>query len=77
MILTHQLKPGEKVRLLSFGAIDSNYRQRLWMLGLTEGAEVTIIRRAPLGCPIEIFVRGVYFSIRKQEAALLEWEYIQ
>ena len=37
-------------------------------MGLTPGAEVQIIRFAPLGDPIEIEVRGYRLSLRKREA---------
>jgi ferrous iron transport protein A len=43
-------------------------RQRLLELGLTNGAEIEVIRFAPLGDPIEIKVRGYCLSLRKHEA---------
>jgi Fe2+ transport system protein FeoA len=42
---------------------------RLRELGLTPGARVEIIRRAPLGEPIEIMVRGSHLAMRNHEAA--------
>jgi ferrous iron transport protein A len=38
---------------------------RLLELGLLPGAEVTLIRRAPLGCPVELDVGGARFSLRR------------
>ena len=38
-------------------------------MGLTTGAEVELIRFAPLGDPIDIKVRGYHLSLRKREAA--------
>lgn len=43
-------------------------RARLLEMGLTTGAEVELIRFAPLGDPIEIEVRGYRLSLRKREA---------
>jgi ferrous iron transport protein A len=40
-------------------------RTRLLELGLLPGAEVRLIRRAPLGCPIEVDIRGARFSLRR------------
>ena len=42
---------------------------RLRELGLTPGAKVTMVRRAPFGEPIEITVRGSHLAMRNHEAA--------
>lgn len=42
---------------------------RLRELGLTPGAKVSIVRRSPLGEPIEIIVRGSHLAMRNHEAA--------
>ena len=42
---------------------------RLRELGLTPGAKVEVIRRALLGEPIEIMVRGSHLAMRNHEAA--------
>ncbi len=44
-------------------------RQRLLEMGMTVGAEVQVVRFAPLGDPVEIKIRGYQLSIRKHEAA--------
>lgn len=62
------LNPGDKVRLISFGATDHSYRRRLLSLGVTSGVLFSIIRIAPLGCPIQIEVRGTSLTLRKEEA---------
>jgi Fe2+ transport system protein FeoA len=43
-------------------------RIRLLEMGLVPGTEVIVTRRAPLGDPIELSVRGYKLSIRKAEA---------
>jgi ferrous iron transport protein A len=43
-------------------------RRRLFDMGITPGAVITMIKTAPLGDPIEITVRGYQLSIRKKEA---------
>ena len=43
--------------------------QRLLEMGLTEGEEIELLRRAPLGDPLEIRVRSYELSLRKTEAA--------
>ncbi len=42
---------------------------RLRELGLTPGARVRMVRRAPLGEPIEILIRGSHLAMRNHEAA--------
>ena len=48
--------------------------RRLLELGLLPGTEVRVIRRAPLGDPIELRLRDYSLSIRREEAALIEVE---
>jgi Fe2+ transport system protein FeoA len=42
---------------------------RLLEMGMTEGAEVVVTRRALFGDPIEITVRGTRVVLRKADAA--------
>jgi len=42
--------------------------RRLMELGLTPGTLVEVVRRAPLGDPLEITARGVHLSLRRSEA---------
>lgn len=41
---------------------------RLREMGLLPGTRIKLVRRAPLGDPIEIEVRGYHLSLRKGEA---------
>jgi ferrous iron transport protein A len=68
------LKPGDTGRILGFGACDKLYRQRLLSMGLTIGATFHVLRKAPLGDPFHIEIRGSSLSLRKQEANFLEIE---
>lgn len=45
---------------------------RLREMGLLPGTRVQFVRRAPLGDPVEICVRGALLSLRDREAALIE-----
>ena len=49
-------------------------KQRLLAMGLLPGTDVRLIRRAPLGDPLEILVRGVLLAIRGREASFLAVE---
>ena len=61
-------KPVTVVRINGSGAI----RQKIMGMGITKGVELTVIKVAPLGDPIEIKVRGYALSLRKEDAALIE-----
>ncbi|MCI1734291.1 MAG: ferrous iron transport protein A [Bacilli bacterium] len=47
-------------------------RRRLFDMGLTPGAEVYLRKKAPLGDPVEITLRGYELSLRLIEASLVE-----
>ena len=42
---------------------------RLMEMGMTPGAEVTVTRRAPLGDPLELQIRGTRLCLRRAEAS--------
>jgi ferrous iron transport protein A len=70
----NDLVAGDRVRLVDFGTTNVLYRRRLLSLGVTRGVEVLIVRVAPLGCPLQVDVRGTSLTLRKEEATQLEWE---
>lgn len=74
MLTTSDLKPGLRVRLIDFGLTDTFYRRKLLSFGITRGVEVQIVRVAPLGCPLQIDVRGSSIALRLDEARYLRWE---
>ena len=53
---------------------EGKVRRRLFDMGLTPGAELTMRKKAPLGDPIEITVRGYELTLRKEEAGCVEVE---
>lgn len=71
-----ELKQGDTVRLVDFGTTPVQYRRRLLSLGVTRGVEFLVIRVAPLGCPIQIEVRGTSLTLRKEEANQLVLEQV-
>ena len=47
---------------------DGKIRRRLFDMGVTPGAQVYLRKKAPLGDPIEVTIRGYELSLRKIEA---------
>ncbi|ADI74169.1 FeoA family protein [Methanohalobium evestigatum Z-7303] len=43
-------------------------RKRFFEMGLVPGSEVEVIKRAPLGDPIELKIKGYNIAFRKNEA---------
>ena len=74
MISIHELAQGDRVRLLDFGQTTSHYRRRLLSLGITRGLDMHVLRVAPMGCTVQIEVRGISLALRKEEACFLQWE---
>ncbi len=53
-------------------ACDRAVRRRLLELGLLPGTQVEVVRRAPLGDPLELRLRGYRLSLRAGEASAIE-----
>ncbi len=53
---------------------EGKIRRRLFDMGLTPGALVFLRKKAPLGDPIEINIRGYELTLRKVEAQLVKLE---
>ncbi|MCY4040298.1 MAG: FeoA family protein [Gammaproteobacteria bacterium] len=58
-------------RVRGFVDEDSPYAKRLQSLGFTPGALVEFIRKAPLGDPVQLRVRGARVALRKSEISAL------
>jgi ferrous iron transport protein A len=63
-----QLDPGESGVILRLAG-DHGIVRRLMELGLVPGTLVEVVRRAPLGDPVELRLRQIHLSIRRSEAA--------
>lgn len=65
------MRVGETGRVVGYDKGGKSYRKKLLSLGLTPGAEFSVVRYAPMGDPVEIQVRGFSLSLRKAEAEAL------
>ena len=64
---------GEYGRVLSVSG-ERKIKRRLFDMGITPGVEIMLRKKAPLGDPIEVTLRGYELSLRKAEAAFVEME---
>ncbi|MBQ6727698.1 MAG: ferrous iron transport protein A [Clostridia bacterium] len=53
---------------------EGKIKRRLFDMGITPGAEVFLRKKAPLGDPIEITIRGYELTLRKTEAQFVNME---
>mgnify|MGYP003295663864 FL=1 len=53
---------------------EGKLRRRLLDMGVTPGAKIYLRKKAPLGDPIEINIRGYELTLRKSEAELVTLE---
>lgn len=53
---------------------ESKIKRRLFDMGITPGVEIYMRKRAPLGDPIEVTLRGYELTLRKTEAVCVLME---
>lgn len=53
---------------------EGKIKRRLFDMGITPGAEIFLRKKAPLGDPIEITIRGYELTLRKSEAQFVNME---
>ena len=53
---------------------DGKIKRRLFDMGITPGAEIFLRKKAPLGDPIEVTLRGYELTLRKSEATCVTME---
>jgi len=62
------LKSGERAcveSILGGGAI----RRRMMDMGIVPGVELEVVRRAPMGGPLQVRLKGYYLAMRRGECA--------
>jgi ferrous iron transport protein A len=63
----NELEAGASGSVVSVNG-DRDLRRRLLEMGFCNGVTVHVIRRAPLGDPIEFSLRGYHLSLRAEQA---------
>ncbi|MDD2319680.1 MAG: FeoA family protein [Geobacteraceae bacterium] len=70
-----KLKPGQKGKITSIGALGP-LKRRLMDMGVLTGEEVQVLKMAPMGDPIEVKIKSYNLSLRKKEAEGISVEVI-
>lgn len=66
-----QVKPGITVMI---ECVQGNglLRRRLLEMGLTPQTRIKVLKIAPMGDPIEVYLRSYILTLRKKDASLIE-----
>ncbi len=70
------VKVGHRAKVLKVGG-EGAIKRRIMDMGITKGVEIYVRKVAPLGDPMELFVRGYELSLRKADAQMIEVEEIK
>lgn len=62
-----EMSVGESGRVTRVTA-EGRIKRRLFDMGVTPGADVYVRKRAPLGDPVEVNIRGYELTLRDSEA---------
>ena len=67
MMTLKELKPGESARIEKVGGKGA-LRQHFLDMGLIPGCDVTVVKLAPMGDPMELMIRGYELTLRLDDA---------
>ncbi len=67
----NELKPGQSAQIKKVGG-EGALRQHFLDMGMIPGAEITMVKAAPLGDPIELRIHGYELTLRLAEAEKIE-----
>ena len=68
-----QLAVGQEAVVRTVGG-EGALRSRLLDMGVIPGTRIRVARRAPLGDPIELHLRGYVLTLRAEDAKAVEME---
>ncbi|OCH11251.1 FeoA family protein [Aliivibrio fischeri] len=63
-----QLESGKKAVVTDMSLLPTDTRKKLMVMGILPHTEIAILRKAPMGNPLQISVRGTSLAIRKNLA---------
>ncbi|MEE0965733.1 MAG: FeoA family protein [Bacilli bacterium] len=66
-----QIKPGQSIIIVKVNG-QGLLRRRLLEMGLTPNTHVKVRKVAPMGDPIEVYLRSYVLTLRKEDASMIE-----
>lgn len=70
-IQLHLLRPGQRATITRIHGAGP-LRRRFVEMGILKGETILIERHAPLGDPVEYFIKGYHLALRNEEASQIE-----
>ena len=64
-----KLKVSQSAKITAVGGADKALRAHLLNMGLTPGVDISLVKTAPLGDPMEFRLRGYELTLRRESAA--------
>lgn len=64
-----RIEQGQDAVIASVDCVEPSLRKHILDMGLTPGTEVTFVKCAPMGDPMEVRLRGYELTLRKEDAA--------
>ena len=71
-----ELAPGQRAKILRVGG-RGRARRRFMEMGLVSGETILVERVAPLGDPVEFFVKGYHVSLRRNDAQHIDVQILE
>jgi len=68
-----ELEPGDKGKVTHVGG-SGGERRRMMDMGIVRGSRIEVVRKAPMGDPVEFLLRGYNLTLRKEEAEVVRVE---
>lgn len=62
---------GSEAKITGYEQGSKEYRHKLLRMGLVKGSRLRLLRKAPMGDPVEIELNGQKITLRKSEADVL------
>jgi ferrous iron transport protein A len=69
-----ELHDGQRAKVRAFADLSADLKKKLMVMGMLPNTDIRVIRRAPMGDPLQVEVRGVSLAVRKNIASEIEVE---
>lgn len=70
-----ELTVGSNATITALTGLSTDVRKKLMVMGLLPNTDIKLVRRAPMGDPLQVEVRGVSLAVRNTIAQAIEVEH--
>ncbi|MGD8111247.1 FeoA family protein [Vibrio sp. TRT 21S02] len=69
-----ELQQGQEAVITGYSELSQDVRKKLMVMGLLPNTKVNLVRRAPMGDPLQVEARGVSMAVRNSIASAINVE---